>query len=131
MPGVVISDRWFGGGRFWQIPSGLVEDGQPIVEAMRALLNLSGLPAARLWAVEHVYSIYNRRFEALQLIPVFAAELADPVSAKLSWEHAESGWFTVEECHERLAFRGLHEGLDWTRHYISEVASPRPEFLLG
>jgi hypothetical protein len=124
------ADRFFGGGRFWQIPSGFHEGGEEIVAALDRLLGELGLEADAIWAVEHVYPIFNRRFGALQLIPVFAAELRAEAEPRLSWEHSELGWFTAAGCRERLTFRGLLEGLEWTRRYVSEQEEPPPEFRL-
>jgi hypothetical protein len=92
------ADKWFSGGRFWQI-----------------------------WAAEHTYIIYNPRRECLETIPVFAAEVEGPQDFPLTWEHSEYGWFTPEECYERIHFRGLKEGLQWTRKYISEPSEPAKE----
>jgi ADP-ribose pyrophosphatase YjhB (NUDIX family) len=124
------ADRFFGGGRFWQVPGSVMEPGEEVVAALRRALDELSLEATALWAVEHTYLIFNRRVQGLVAIPVFAAELADQAEPTLSWEHSEFGWFTADECHERLSFRGLREGLDWTRREISENPSPRPEFLL-
>jgi hypothetical protein len=124
------ADRFFGGGRFWQIPGAFVEEGEEILSVLdRPLIEL-GLEADAFWAVEHVYPIFNRRFGSLQLIPVFAAQLAEEAEPRLSWEPSEYGWFTAAECKERLTFRALLEGLEWTKRYISEQDEPPPEFRL-
>jgi NUDIX domain len=125
------ADRWFGGGRFWQIPGAFLEPGESAVAATNRCLAKLGLAAKAIWAVEHVYPIYNRRTEALMLIPVFAAEIENPVEIRLSWEHSDAQWYTADECKQRLSFRGLLEGLEWTRSYITENAAPRPEFRLA
>jgi dATP pyrophosphohydrolase len=123
------ADRWFGGGRFWQIPSGFAaQDEAPHEFLVRHLVGLDLTPLT-IWAVEHVYTIYNRRYNALQVIPVFAAEIAAQVAVSLDWEHSEYRWATASECAELLTFRGLHDGLKWLREYISET-SPAPEFRL-
>lgn len=123
------AEKWFGGGRFWQIPSGFAEPDQaPPEYLLRHLVGLDLTPLT-LWAVEHVYTIYNRRYNALQVIPVFAAEIAAPTVVTLDWEHSEYRWATASECSELLTFRGLRDGLRWLREYITE-ASPAPEFLL-
>jgi hypothetical protein len=124
------ADRFFGGGRFWQIPGDLVEPEDEIPTALQRPLAQLGLQAESVWAVEHVYPIFNRRFGALQLIPVFAAELANQAEPRLTWEHSEFGWFTAAECRERLTLRGLLEGLDWTRRYVSEQGEPDAMFRL-
>jgi hypothetical protein len=55
---------------------------------------------------------------------VIAAEVDGPIDVRLSWEHSEFGWFTADECLDRIAFRGLIEGLEAVRKYVSEVDQP-------
>ena len=69
--------RYFGGGRFWQIPSRVVEDGQAVTDAIARKLNRFGLVPMTIWAGEHAYIIDNRRFAEMQIIGVYAAEVAD------------------------------------------------------
>jgi ADP-ribose pyrophosphatase YjhB (NUDIX family) len=125
------ADRWFGGGRFWQIPGAFLGNGESVVSAAHRCLAELGLSAKAVWAVEHVYPIYNRRTESLMLIPVFAAEVEGHEKIQLGWEHSEARWCTADECNQRLSFRGLLEGLEWARSYIAENAAPRPEFRLA
>ena len=124
------ADRFFGGGRFWQIPGGFLEEGQDVVDAARGVLDELGLEATAIWAVEHVYLIYNRRHRGLEAISVFAAELPDMAEPSLTWEHSEQGWFRAAECYERLTYRGLREGLDRLREFVTE-SEARPEYRLA
>ena len=125
------ADKWFGGGRFWQIPGDFFasEDEGAVEGSLRSLGDFDDEPRA-IFACEHVCTIFNRRFDALQTVPVFAAEVNGPVKLTLNWEHAESGGFTATECHERINFWGLHEGLDRTRTHVTEHADMPLEFLL-
>ncbi|HEY0683768.1 MAG TPA: NUDIX domain-containing protein [Steroidobacter sp.] len=125
------ADRFFNGGRFWQIPATLIEKDESVVAAGHRCLSELGLVAKSIWAVEHVYPIYNRRFDSMMLIPVFAAEVEHTDRITLDWEHSESRWCTADECQQLLSYRGLLEGLHWTRAYITESPSPRPEFQLA
>jgi hypothetical protein len=125
------ADRWFNGGRFWQIPSDFVSGDESIVQAARRCLQGYGLPEVSLWAAEHTYTIYNRRYEELQLILVLAAEASGSAVPQLTWEHSEFCWCTASECERLLGFRGLKEGLFWVRRYVSEAASPLPELRLS
>jgi hypothetical protein len=84
-----------------------------------------------LWTVEHTYTIYNRRRQNLEIIPVFAAEVEGDGEIPLTWEHSECGWFTAQQCEARIHFRGLTDGLGWTREYIVEQANPAAEFRLA
>jgi ADP-ribose pyrophosphatase YjhB (NUDIX family) len=68
------ADRHFNGGRFWQIPSGFFQDGEAVSAAVDRELAPYGLTARTVWAAEHTYTIYNRRFDEIQIISVFAVE---------------------------------------------------------
>ena len=122
--------RFFGGTKFWQIPGAFVEDDDEFPSVLRKPLEELGLESSAIWAVEHVYPIFNRRFGDLQLIPVFAAEIGERSEPRLTWEHSEFGWFTAAECQERLTFRGLLEGLERTRACVSEPDRPDEVFRL-
>lgn len=125
------ADKWFGGGQFWQIPCDYIEDaGKGSLSAIRGFLKRIGADPKRIFECEHVYTIYNRRFDALQTIPVFAAEVDAPFDVQLSWEHVETGWFTSDEAYERLSFRGLRDGLDRVRNFVTEPKEVRREFCL-
>jgi hypothetical protein len=102
-----------------------------VVAATYRCLAELGLSAKAIWAVEHVYPIHNRRTESLMLIPVFAAEIGNLNEVRLNWEHSAAQWCTADECKQRLSFRGLLEGLEWTRSYVTENERPRPEFRLA
>ena len=124
------AERFFNGGRFWQIPSDFVKDGEHITDAIARNLRAFGLKAQNVWAAEHTYTIYNRRFNEMQLIGVYAAEVRESVVRLNAAEHAEFQWLSAEECLARVHFRGLKEGLRSVREYITEFAAPEPELCL-
>ena len=124
------ANKWFGGGRFWQIPTEFVADGEkPVDSICRCLADFTLVPRA-VWAVEHTYFIYNRRREDVELILVFAAEVEGLPEIKLSWEHSEYRWLPAAECQRLLGFRGLREGLEWTQRSASEATKELPELRL-
>lgn len=125
------ADRWFNGGRFWQIPCELIAENEALVEASRRCLAGFKISAQSVWAVEHTYTIYNRRREDIELILVLAAEVQHADNVTLTWEHSEYRWATAAECDEMLSFRGLLDGLQWTRRYITESPRPYPELKLA
>lgn len=118
------ADKWFHGSRFWQIPGGFLKEGEALAAAAQRWLNESGIAPKGIWAAEYVSCYYNIRRENLELTPAFAAEVDGPIEVELSWHHSEYGWFTAEECLERVHFRGLVEGLASVRRYVSEVDGP-------
>ena len=125
------ADRFFAGGRFWQIPSDAVQHGEHVTGAITRLLRGFGLTPSAVWAAEHVYTIYNRRFDAIQIIAVYAAEVEGGVVALDPAEHSDSAWCSFEEALARVHYRGLKDGLRSTREYVTGVESPAVELLLA
>ena len=124
------AERFFNGGIFWQIPTDSVRDAETIENAATRVVDTLGLNNLNLWAAEHTYTIYNRRRKEISIIPVFAAEVVVKKEVTLTWEHSDFGWFQASECHDRLSFRGLKEGLTSVREYITEVNTPATELKL-
>lgn len=125
------AERYFNGGMFWQIPSGVVAPAEGIVPTIDRNLTSLGLRPSAIWAAEHAYTIYNRRFDEVQIITVFVPEVPDGVVPRLNpVEHGASAWVAYEEARRRVHFRGLKEGLDSVREYITGVATPARELCL-
>ncbi len=122
--------RHFGGGRFWQIPSGVADDDEAITDAVARTLDGFGLVPKAIWAGEHAYIIYNRRFAEMQIIGVYAAEVADATVRLDPAEHAESAWLPYATCLERVHYRGLKDGLRSVQEYVTGPARPAPELCL-
>jgi NUDIX domain len=126
----IKADRFFNGGRFWQIPSDRVHDGEKLVQAIERTLGGFGITALAVWAAEQVYTIYNRRFDEMQIIGVYAAQAA-PAEIRLDpEEHAEYRWCGFEEALALVGYRGLKDGLRSTREYVTGGAEPRLELRL-
>ena len=51
------ADRYFNGGRFWQIPCGFMQDSERVGPALARCWRDFGLAPTGIWAAEHVYSI--------------------------------------------------------------------------
>lgn len=126
------ADRYFNGGRFWQIPSGVFDGEESVPTAADRELAPYGLSARAVWSAEHAYTIYNRRFHELQIISVFAAEVApDANTVQLNHaEHSEYEWLSYSAAHERVHYRGLKDGLRSVHEYITGATHPAPELQL-
>ena len=124
------ADRFFGGGRFWQIPTDAVGQREDVRDACRRLLAATGVVSKSVWSADHVYTVFNRRYDAVCTIPVFVAEAGEGTSPILTWEHSDFAWCGVNDCLERLRFRGLREGLAAVRETVTEVREPAPELRL-
>jgi hypothetical protein len=124
------ADRYFNGGRFWQIPSGAIEGTERVVAAIARVLENFGLTASGIWAAEHAYAIYNRRFECMQLIGVYAAEVKPGPIQLDPAEHADHRWCSYEQAQSLIHYRGLKEGLRSTREYVTSLDTPSAELRL-
>jgi ADP-ribose pyrophosphatase YjhB (NUDIX family) len=125
------ADRHFNGGRFWQIPSGFFQNGESVPGAVDRELAPYGLTARAVWAAEHTYTIYNRRFHEIQIISVFAVETDGTAPVQLDpQQHSECEWLTYAVALERVHYRGLKDGLRSTHDYIVGVDHPAPELRL-
>ena len=125
------ADRHFNGGRFWQIPSGFFQSGESVPAAVDRELVPYGLTARAVWAAEHTYTIYNRRFDEIQIISVFAVETDGTTPVRLDpQQHSEHEWLPYEVALARVHFRGLKDGLRSTHDYIAGVDNPAPELRL-
>ena len=124
------ADRYFNGGRFWQIPSGSITATEPVVQAIERRLAGFGLTASGIWAAEHAYIVYNRRFEAMQIIGVYAAEVQRTSLRLDPLEHAEARWCDYEQAYELVNYKGLRDGLRSTFDYVTGVTRPVPELRL-
>lgn len=124
------AERHFNGGRFWQIPSDSVQDGESVTDAVGRVLHRHGLRPKSIWAGEHAYLIYNRRFDEMQAIAVYAAEVHDGEVRIASSEHAEYAWLPFDVCLERVHYRGLKDGLRSVHEYVTGVKEPARELCL-
>lgn len=124
------ADRFFNGGRFWQIPSNFMADGETVIDATDRLLSGFGLEAVEIWAAEHVYSIYNRRFGTMQMIAVYAARVSGSEVTLGPDEHADYRWCGYDEAQRLVNYRGLKEGLASVRDYVTERDPPLRELRL-
>lgn len=122
--------RHFNGGRFWQIPSGVFGDGETVPAALDRQLAAYGLTAHGIWAAEHAYTIYNRRFHEIQIISVYAAEVNGGDPRLDAEEHSAFGWFSYEAALAAVHYRGLKDGLRSVREYVTGPAMPAAELCL-
>jgi hypothetical protein len=124
------ANRYFNGGRFWQIPSDTVNDGESITDAICRALSRHELRPKSIWAGEHAYLIYNRRFAEMQAIGVYAAEVDNDDVRLDPSAHSEYEWLPFERCLERVRYRGLKDGLRSVHEYITGVNDPARELCL-
>ena len=103
----------------WQLLSGMIEEDESGVEAARRELEEeTGLKPTRFWVVPYVNSFFDPGQDAVNLSPLFAAQVDDGEEPVLSTEHSEHGWFSYEEALKKLVWPGQRVGLKVTHDYI-------------
>ena len=124
------AQRWFNGGRFWQVPSGVFRDGDAVPDALERALLAYELTARTIWAAEHTYTIYNRRFDEMQIIGVYAVEVDGGDPRLDPAEHSAFRWLPFDTALDAVHYRGLKDGLRSVREYITGPSRPAPELCL-
>lgn len=124
------ADRHFNGGRFWQVPSGVFQPEETVPEAVDRVLAGHGLHADAIWAAEHAYTIYNRRFHEIQIISVYAAEVAGADPTLDPEEHGTHAWLVYDAAMAAVHYRGLKEGLRSVREYVTGPEGAAAELCL-
>jgi ADP-ribose pyrophosphatase YjhB (NUDIX family) len=122
--------RFFNSGQFWQIPSGVFHDGETVPDALERALLAYELTAQSIWAAEHAYTIYNRRFDAIQIISVYAVEVDGSDPRLNPAEHSTFQWLSFDAALNAVHYRGLKDGLRSVREYITDASRPAPELCL-
>jgi 8-oxo-dGTP pyrophosphatase MutT (NUDIX family) len=125
------AQRYFNGGTFWQVPSGVFRDDESVPQAAERELAAYQLKVRTVWAAEHAYTIYNRRFHQVQVITVFAVEVAPGDPTLRADEHQAFAWLPYDDALARVHFRGLKDGLRSVQEYITGVERPAPELCLS
>jgi 8-oxo-dGTP pyrophosphatase MutT (NUDIX family) len=103
----------------WQIVTGTLQQGETALHgALRELSEETNLPVHRLWNVPYVSSFYVVMNDAVQLAPLFAAEVDSACEVKLSEEHQKYEWLSYREARERLVWPAQRQGLEVVHEYI-------------
>ncbi len=103
----------------WQLMSGTIEREEGGVEAaLREFKEETGMKVERFWVVPYVNSFYDPDHDAVNLSPLFAAQVEQGSELRLSSEHYEYGWFPYEEAMKKLVWPGQRAGLKVTHDYI-------------
>ena len=103
----------------WQLISGSIEGTEKAYEAaMRELTEETGMKPKAFWVVPFVNSFYDHDYDAVNLSPLFAAQVEPGDEPKLSSEHYESGWFLYADAVRQLVWPGQREGLRIVDEYV-------------
>ncbi|HUN65641.1 MAG TPA: NUDIX domain-containing protein [Bacteroidota bacterium] len=107
----------------WQYITGSLEEGERAADgALRELREETGFVPVGFWRAPYVHSFYDDRYDAIQAVPLFAAQAAPGQAPRLSAEHDEFLWLSAGEASRKLVWPGQREGL---RIVHEEIAGGR------
>ena len=107
----------------WQIVTGTLESGEPAVRgALREVGEETGLTVSRMWAVPGIGAFFDPAADAVNLCPLFAAEVETGREPRLSEEHQMYGWFSHERARMHLVWPSQQQTLDVVHEFIARGA---------
>ena len=105
----------------WQFISGSIDLNESALDAaFRELQEETGIKPFAFWVVPFVNSFYDHNYDAVNLSPLFAAQVEAGLDPKLSDEHFEFGWYPYEEALKKLVWPGQKQGLRIVQDYIAK-----------
>jgi dihydroneopterin triphosphate diphosphatase len=117
----------------WQFVSGSMGDGEKAFDAaLREMREETCLLPERFWVVPHVNTFYDPANDAVNVSPLFAAQVNAADEPTLSREHSASQWLSFAEARRRLVWPGQRLGLEVIERYVlgGEEAGVRTLFPL-
>jgi len=103
----------------WQVVTGRIEDGETAVQtAIRELNEETGLYISDLWTLPYIAEFFNPYNNALSFAPVFACLVDYETEVKLSNEHDEFDWLSLEDALERLVLPAHKQGTKIFYDYV-------------
>jgi 8-oxo-dGTP pyrophosphatase MutT (NUDIX family) len=103
----------------WQIVTGRIRRGENTVKAaLRELREETSLPVSRFWTVPLVGSFFDSKEDAIQIYPLFAAEVSTTAEPILSREHQEYKWVTLKRALNLLVWPGHHAAVQTVHSFV-------------
>ena len=103
----------------WQIVTGTMKKNESALKAaLRELREETGLPPQRCWTIPYVDTYFDLAKDTIQLVPVFAVELASSSTVHLSSEHQRFEWLRWEDARQRLVWPGQRHSMDIVHEFI-------------
>ena len=103
----------------WQFVSGSLDDGEKAFDAaLRELKEETKLTPKRFWVVPHANMFYDPAYDAVNVSPLFAAQVDMGKAPTLSSEHCAYEWLPFADAWRRLVWPGQRAGLEVIDKYI-------------
>ncbi len=97
----------------WQVITGTIELGETAIEtALREITEETGLVVTQGWNIPYISQYYDINKDAIGLAPCFGTIVNNSLQIKLSEEHTEYKWCTLEEARNLLPLPSHKSALD-------------------
>ena len=103
----------------WQMVTGTIDGDEKASEtAIRELKEETRLRPDRFWAAPHVSTFYDVALDAVNVSPLFAAQVGPGEEPVLSSEHQRHEWLPYRQAAQRLIWPGQRQGLAIVHEYL-------------
>ena len=104
----------------WQVVTGTMKKNESADKAaLRELDEETGLRVKRFWTVPFVDSYFDLQNVAVQMVPVFAAEVDAALNVRLSCEHRRYEWLEYTAARERTIWPGQRQAIEIVHEFIA------------
>ena len=104
----------------WQIVTGSIKKNENTDKsALRELEEETGLRLKRFWTVPIMDSYFDIRNDAVQMVPVFAAEVDASLNVRLSREHRRFEWLSYTAARDRVVWPGQRQAIEIVHEFIA------------
>lgn len=102
----------------WQGVAGKIEKDETAPDAaQRELWEETGLKPKRMFVADHVSRFYETHGDRINLVPVFGIQV-ESKTVKLSEEHCEYKWVTLDKALKLLVWNGQKKGIQVVNEMI-------------
>jgi len=104
----------------WQMVTGKIKDEEKAYQTViREIKEETNLNIDEIYTVPNINSFYDDTDDSITIIPVFVAVVSQEQKVRLSIEHSEYKWVSVNKAKKMFAWPGQRQSVDIIEEYFS------------